>query len=265
MVYKENLVCVIKHAGNILREKDGLVSLPFNSEYSLYFKNLNSRRASITISIDGDDVLDNSSLIIEGNSETELEGFLNGNIAKNKFKFIQKTKEIQKYRGDHIDDGMIRIEFAFEKRVSQEIISRRFDWSYNYNSPFCFRSPPYPDITYTSGGTGDDQHFGDTIRSYNCSSNVVQDSLCCNNQASEPIPDEGITVKGSEINQNFNYANIGELDSSQVIILRLCGEKVNGTKVKKSVTVKSKLACKTCGRKSKSSSKFCQNCGTFLE
>ena len=266
MVYKESLVCVVKHAGNILREKDSMVSLPFNSEYSLLFKNLNSRRVSISISIDGVDVLDNRSLIIEGNSESELEGFLNGNVARNKFKFIQKTKEIQDYRGDRIDDGMIRIEFAFEKRVSEEVVHRR---TY-IHEPYYY--PPYPYNTSVSFNNGQQWtnscqplssthcvNSGDSpgeVRAFNCS--MV-------GAISEPIPNEGITVKGSEVNQNFNYTSIGELDSSQVIILRLCGEKVSGAKIKKPVTVKTKLRCSSCGKKSKSSSQFCSACGTLLE
>lgn len=272
MVYKENLVCVIKHDGDILREKDGLISLPFNSEYSILLKNLDSRKASVKISIDGEDVLDNKSLVIAPNSETELEGFLNGCIAKNKFKFIQKTKEIKDFRGDRIDDGIIRVEFAFEKRVSEEIINTRRNWNWIYPvyyppcNPYCRE----PVITYSSGNTNCADFNGqlDNVQSYNCSS-LNQQSIDCNSgqisEANNIDQDEGITVKGSEINQNFNYASVGELDSSQVIVLRLCGEKINGTKIKKPITTKTKLVCSTCGRKSKSSSKFCSNCGTFLE
>ena len=112
MTYKDQFVVEVKCRGKILRVKDDAVHLPFGSEYSLYLKNLNSRRASVTISIDGQDVLDNQSLILEPNSSTELEGFLRGTTAKNRFKFINKTKEIQEHRGDKIDDGIIRVEFA---------------------------------------------------------------------------------------------------------------------------------------------------------
>jgi len=115
MTYKDYFVVEVKSKGKILRVKNGAVSLPFGSEYSILLKNLNSRRASIKIHIDGQDVLDYSSLILEPNTSTELEGFLNGTTARNKFKFIQKTKEIQDHRGDKIGDGMIRVEFAFEK------------------------------------------------------------------------------------------------------------------------------------------------------
>jgi len=242
MVYKENLVCVVKNNGNILRENDGIVSLPFASEYSILIKNLNSRNASVKISIDGKDVLGGKSLIINSNSESELEGFLDGFVAKNKFKFIQKTKQIQDHRGDFIDDGMIRVEFAFEKPF--------YNYSYTYLNS-------YPTFNGSSGGT----LLRSSISSFNCSSSQLVGNSVCANQ----IADEGITVKGSEINQNFNHGYIGALEDSQVIIIRLRGEKNNGGFVSKPITVKSKLRCSSCGKYSKSSSQFCSACGTFLE
>jgi hypothetical protein len=77
--------------------------------------------------------------------------------------------------------------------------------------------------------------------------------------------EDGITVKGEEIDQGFIHGYVGELENAQVMIIHLCGEKTNGTAVSKSVTVKTRLRCKTCGVLSRSSAKFCRNCGTFLE
>lgn len=244
MVYLNNFVVVVKCNGEILREKDGFVSLPFMSEYSLLIKNLNSRKVSVKVNIDGKDVLDNQSIIIGSNLETEIEGFLKGTIAKNKFKFIQKTKQIQNHRGDRIDDGIIRVEFAFEKENHYE----------HYKPYYSHRS--FPLINDVKFCNTNDVQFQSTSSLNSIQSNVKQ---------SIPIFDEGITVKGSEINQNFNYGNIGELESSQIIILKLRGEKSNGAFIQNSVTVKTKFICPSCGKKSKSHAKFCDMCGTFLE
>jgi len=81
----------------------------------------------------------------------------------------------------------------------------------------------------------------------------------------EPNADEGITVKGSQINQQFRYASIGDLEEPKAIIIQLKGMTDSGKTIEKPITVKTKLTCKTCGTKSKSSNKFCGNCGTFLE
>jgi hypothetical protein len=238
-MYSNKLTVALKHRGRILRERSGFISLPFGSEYSLLIKNLNTRKVSINVSIDGEDVLNRYSLLIHSNSETELKGFMDGMTAKNRFKFIQKTKEISDYRGDHIDDGLIRVEFAFEKE-KPETVHHRYTY---YNSNDWYR----PCESYRSDGY-----------SVNCN-NVTQTIQCSNS-----FNDSGITVKGSEINQGFNYGSIDELEQSHVIIIKLRGEKNNGTFIKKPITVRTKLVCSTCGKKSRSDLKYCSRCGTFL-
>jgi hypothetical protein len=117
-MYKNNLVVAIKHNNKVLREKNDRVTLPFGSEYSLLIKNLNSKKVSVNISIDGEDVLDNKSILIEAGLSMELDGFIKGMSAKNIFRFIKKTKQISEDRGDKADDGLIRVEFDFEKEKS---------------------------------------------------------------------------------------------------------------------------------------------------
>jgi len=128
MVYNEKLVAVIKCNGRVLREETDVVTLSFNSEYSILIKNLDSRKAVVKVSIDGQDVLSGNSLVIEPNREIELEGFMNGSIAKNRFKFIQKTKEISDFRGDRVDDGIIRIEYWFEKYVEKIKVIQEYNY-----------------------------------------------------------------------------------------------------------------------------------------
>lgn len=288
MTYKDNFVVEVKYQGKILRVKDGAVYLPFGSEYSILLKNLNSRKASVKIHVDGQDVLDYSSLILEPNSSTELEGFLSGTVARNKFKFIKKTEEIQKHRGDKIDDGMIRVEFAFEKpkpKIRQIITERHEHHHHHYDYyhwwPRRFRCTYESDgtgvkygsgIEYTSNNSGEksEDASGDVLRSMNSepvsafACNVAMDSLGVESLG-KPLDDEGITVKGSECYQSFRYGSVGELEQSQVIIINLKGLANSGSTIEKPVTVKDKLTCSTCGTKSKSSFKFCPTCGTHLE
>jgi hypothetical protein len=275
MVYNKQFVVVVKCNDKILRERDEIVNLPFGSEYSLLLKNLSSRRASVNISIDGRDVLYNHSLILDTEKETEILGFLQGSTVKNRFKFIQKTKQIQDYRGDKIDDGLIRIEFAFEKKKKP---IRRMDLShyhYHYYPPVIGK-----DINqlWDKSGTGDAVYgssnttltnkgeprsssalFSHQVGSTISESNVTMDSL------SEPAVDEGITVEGSKVTQDFKYASIGTLDDSEVIIFKLRGIESTGKTVTTPLTVKTKLNCHTCGQTSKSNAKFCSGCGTSLE
>ena len=266
MTYKDRFVAEIKSDGKILRVKDDAVYLPFGAEYSLLLKNLNTRRASVDVEVDGQDVLNNMSLIIEPNSTTELMGFLRGMTATNSFKFIQKTKQIQEHRGDRIEDGLVRVEFAFEKPVKEPWIAntiKEVHHHYHEKSPFEFTyygsqaDWSYNSNELTSEKSSDIKGISpDSLQTYNCS---------VENVGAVPQKDEGITVKGSEINQSFRYGSMGELEQSQVIIIKLRGLTSHGVSVSQPLTVKDKLTCKICGTKSKSSSKYCYNCGAYLE
>lgn len=280
MTYKENFVVVIKHKGKILRERNDFVSLPFGSEYSILLKNLEGRKAVVRVSVDGDDVLDGNSIIVFPNSKLELKGFMKGSKVTNRFKFIQKTKEIADYRGDRIDDGFVRVEFKFEKKKVTKIVEeRRYIWQdvwppAHRPCPFCGCDPCRclrykkcsPDWTWTCGDlTSDD--IDSSTAFYTASNATMCDSLSGGSFDSfAPKQDEGITVKGSEVRQNFIYGYTDELEevaSVITVVLRGTNTKSGGV-VKKPITVKTKLTCPTCGRKAKSTMKYCGNCGTYL-
>lgn len=124
MTFKKGFVAAIKSKNKILREKDGVVYLPFGSEYSILLKNLENRKVLVKIKIDGEDVI-KGGLVIKPEQAVDLERYVRDNLFEgHKFKFIQKTQEIIEHRGERIDDGIIRIEFAFEKiRHPVDIIS----------------------------------------------------------------------------------------------------------------------------------------------
>jgi len=238
MVYSNKFVVAVKLNGRVLRDNNGVVRLPFGSDYSLLLKNKNSVRALVDVEIDGEDVLDGHSLIIGPNEATTLRGFMKGRKVRNKFRFIKKTKRISRYRGDRPDDGLIRVEFKFERPIeTQPIIVPKYkeygEWP-GTGSPF----------TYTHYSTN-----------YTYTSNINVKG--CN--------DNGITVPGAETSQDFVMGTIGVLEpSSHVIILQLKGRTSKGRKVKKPITTKTKLTCPTCGKKSRSSAKFCSRCGTYI-
>jgi len=115
MMYSNKLAIALKSAGKVLREFDDQVYVPFGSEYSILVKNLNSVRALVSVSVDGEDAGDGTQFVIHGNSEIELERFIkNGNFKKgNRFKFIERTDAVEDHRGIGIEDGLIRVEFQF--------------------------------------------------------------------------------------------------------------------------------------------------------
>ena len=190
----------------------------------------------------------------------ELDGFMKGMSAKNRFRFIKKTKQISDYRGDKADDGLIRVEFAYEK-VNNWFHCGPIKYTLNtYNSGNVFSDAAvYGNGSFTSCSNDGLDRLKGSSRKIDLQNNG------CGAAAIPPETDEGITVKGEEIDQGFVYGHIGELERSQVMVIHLCGEKTNGTVVSKPVTVKTRLRCKTCGVLSRSYAKFCSNCGTFLE
>ena len=274
MMYKNQFIVVIKSNNQILREQGDVITLPFGSEYTILCKNLDSRKVEVSITVDGRDIMDNKKLVIDGNNEVELEGYIDGFVAKNRFKFIQKTKEITNHRGDRIDDGIIRIEFQYEKKVVTQRVEVEYMSSYHY---------PRTIYTYNSSTYNNDGFMGfcDTgsmscsmskkLRSspkninHAFSSNSMEFMDHQDNIVNKPLEDEGITVKGSQCNQRFREVFIGELEEqSSVIVLKLRGYNSSQEKVTKPITVKTILKCETCGKPSRSNAKFCSNCGTSL-
>lgn len=272
MMFKEGLVAVIVANGKIVREMNSggtsTVYLPFGSEYSIRFKNNDSRRAAVNVTIDDRDVLGGRRLVVDPNSESEIEGFLeaSGNIAKNAFRFIEKTDKIRDHRGDKINDGIVRIEFQYENPPYRSPQLDRYDdylgrypkprpmWQ-NSNSNVLRKSRGIE--TPTTGGFVGPAGFAAPSAGFQC--NVRNDS------ESLDFNDAGITVAGSHVNQHFGTTTLGSLDSTKhVIVFELRGAKTNGQPIVQPVLSRQKVQCPTCGKHCKSSAKFCAECSTCL-
>lgn len=248
MTYKEYFVTEVKVNGKILRVQNDKVYLPFGSEYSLLLKNLNTKRAKVNLQIDGQDVLSGTSLVLSTNESVDLLGFMKNNQVTNKFKFIEKTQEISEHRGDKPEDGLIRIEFAFEAPAVY------------YHTPlYTTHWPKGSDWNVTYGQSG----MTTNSMSRGVVGSTTPEVHCYN--AQEVLNEAGITVKGSETKQDFVYTTFGICEPSNIIILQLVGQRDTGIAVQQPITVERKIQCKTCGRVWKSYQKFCGNCGTYLE
>lgn len=258
MMYNSKLVASVKCGGKIMREQGDVVFLPFSSEYSLLLKNLNTKRALVTIEIDGEDVVPGG-LILNSNQTIDLERFvLDGNLDKGpRFKFIEKTEKISDHRGDKVDDGIIRI-------------------SYQYEAPALFGGTIYRSMDYwggpyygnmTIGSSAAEQTFSSKSVDgavYNVSSSNQQINTVSLGNAEVGDNDAGITVKGSDSDQKFTNSYMGSLENEKhVIVLNLKGQ-VGAEPVVAPVTVARKIECNVCGKKNKSSNKFCSECGNNL-
>lgn len=268
MMFKNKLIVVLKSNGKILREYGDNIHIPFGTEYSLGFKNLENRKAVAKVEIDGVDVLDSHSLILNPNEEINLERFItNGDLNNgNKFKFIKKTKEISDYRGDKIDDGIIRIEFRFEEEITVPKITY---YTINNNTHLNYDTSKYRSVDYSKNTLNDIKKrrflegsvpYGDNFSCFSVSSTTFKSD----NNIQKDV-DDGITVKGSISNQGFQFGYVESLeDKSYIIIFNLKGYDSSLVQIQKPITIKTKLQCETCGKKSRSNNKFCSKCGTSL-
>ena len=257
MMYKSKLAVALKSAGKVLREFGETVYMPFGEEYSILIKNMNSVRAQVTVSIDGTDVGDGTQFVINANESVELERFIkNGNLkAGNRFKFIERSDSVEKHRGIGVEDGLIRVEFQFEKKYELTV------------------SPPYRDVCRSPSpwdvhpywgsnqfGTVVPQTSTSDYAVYSAQVGVVDFTL-----STQEANDAGITVAGSVSDQKFESVSSFLVEAeTHVIVLQMLGQTEDNVRVVKPVTVKAKPKCTTCGRTNRAAAKFCTECGTSL-
>lgn len=279
-MYSNKTVACVKVNGKILREQGNLVTLPFGSEYSVLIKNLNSVRIKLKVTVDGQDATDGCWLIVDPNTSLELERFIkDGNLQRgNRFKFIERTEQIEEHRGVGASDGLIRVEYFTEKAPPKITQTIHYDHHYHHPFPTWPIFPPgrrYTDRLGTCQSTqtntsGASESEPIVLMAANMASFVVDRVDTANPNLGghpyvAPVNDMGITVPGSESNQSFvRAAGFETHPTSDVIVLQLRGA-VAGKRVEQPVTTDHKPKCGTCGQLNGSWVKFCGRCGTALE
>lgn len=282
MMYNEKLAAAIKVNGKVLREFKDTVYIPFGSEYSILVKNLNTVRAIVNIFIDGDNIVPGG-LVLNAGQEIDLERSIkNNNLTEgNKLKFIERTGAVEQHRGIKLEDGIVRIEYQFEKVFQRQdgimwkgATDQRLDGNY-YGGSF---GQPVSTPTYSVGGAMRSVDFSkgefvkaaatSAVNQYCVDNNIKTMSAVHDGIATMDCSfnDAGITVPGSKSEQKFSTASWFATETAKhTIILKLLGETPDNKQVRAPVTVKAKPKCETCGKLNKANAKFCSECGTALE
>lgn len=273
MMYANKLAAAIKVSGRVLREHKDSVYIPFGSEYSILLKNLNTVRALINIYIDGDNIVPGG-LVLNAGQEIDLQRAIrNGNLTEgNKFKFIERTSNIEDHRGVKLEDGLIRVEFQFEK-----IFKRQDGIQWNNIK---LGQPYYGDPTWTAsnsvlrscdsyqhpGVVCSDMTYTSAINTMMVGSATLSaSSATAQSFNAAPQNEAGITVAGSKSEQKFTtVSNFTCEPEKHSIVLKLLGETTDNKEVREPITVKAKPKCTTCGKQNKATAKFCSECGTAL-
>lgn len=290
-MYSNNLVVAVKANGKVLREKEGKIFIPVGTEYTILVKNLNSTRVRVKIHIDGQDVLDGSALIIQPNSETSVERSVrNGNLQTgNKLKFIQKTAATEARRGLRSDDGLIRVEYEFERKQAPQTYPNTYITStYKGQGPYYFANYQTTSDTILGGMNSPKPRRVSGAMGSSLGGSTYPDSALFQAQsavpystmdwcdaadvqavgASSPVAQNvaGFTVAGSMSTQKFTYTSdiIGD-GVKFVMVLEMVGE-VAGTPVSQPVTVTKVTHCTTCGTVIRPPyANFCAACGTAVK
>ena len=302
-MYQSKLVASLKANGKILREFKDTVYIPFGSEYSFLLKNLNTTRALVNVFIDGEDMTPGG-LVLNAGQEVDLERSIKGGnlMEGNRFKFIERTGAIENGpRGIKLEDGLVRIEFQFEKPPMR--VTELPDWQrkqifgpmYGNHGGIVGSSntSEYPDtidkFSHTYGSysqvnvngalRGVDYSAGESMKAtatsainstlqamnISCSASDLHDGMATMDSY-VPKNDVGITVPGSKSTQKFQTTYMNAMEPEKhTIVLKLLGETEDNQPITKPVTVKHKPKCVTCGKQNKATAKFCSDCGTALE
>jgi|GEM_PF-944013 len=285
MMYNQKAVVAIKANGKILREFKDIVYVPYGTEYSIFIKNLNSVRAIFNLEIDGTEVCPGG-IIVNANSEVEIERFVKDLSKGNRFRFIERTKSIEDGpRGIKADDGLIRVSFQYEK-VVQTVTTVTHHIHHNEVHHYPYRWPHYPynppviyggvlggqtiGAAYTSNASEKMTATANTISAQGMTFGAMGASTSSPlrglNAEVKGFADAGITVPGSVSDQKFSYvASFPTEAEEHVMVIRLLGEDPKGEIVKVPVTVKHKPRCVTCGKINRAVNKCCSECGTSLE
>lgn len=270
-MYNNKFVCCIKADGNVLREFKDTVYVPFGSEYSILLKNLNSVRALVNISIDGQDVVDGG-LVINSNSEIELERFVKDLNKGNRFKFIERTGGVEKYRGIRVDDGLIRVEFKYEKRLPQFDWNEANKWKIGTATPGIYPNTPMWNSTWNTTGSPlfrgayatSSVADSSTPQFMNCSTAYDTSSSHTTDSCDVVANNVGITAPGSVSSQQFQTVSSFLTESETfVMVFHMLGAP-DATVGQKPITVKHKPKCSMCGKVNKATAKFCSDCGCGL-
>ncbi len=271
-MYNSKLVASIKANGKVLREFKDTVYVPFGSEYSILLKNLNTVRALINIYIDGDNIVPGG-LVLNAGQEIDLQRAIrNGNMNEgNKFKFIERTGKIEDHRGVKLEDGLIRVEFQFEKVVKRQdgMLWTNAAWqptSMDSYSSGILRNTTTASTPNSITGTAAcaDMSYSATSMAVG-SATINASSTMLQSFNAAPQTETGITVAGSKSEQKFNTVSSFTCEPEKNnIILKLLGETEDNKAIREPITVKAKPKCTTCGKQNKATAKFCSECGTAL-
>lgn len=275
MVYSSNFVLTVVVGGHIQKEKaNGVVEIPFGSEYTLRLRNKNDRRAVVKISIDGENV-SGGGYVIPAKQVIEIKRHWDKDCA---FKFVDLDSEEAHDAGKNGPNpdkqkGVVEAKFHLEKKVVNPVEVHHYHhhydqqwsdlWPWFGHGPY---GPPYKPMIPTSKGV-----MRSTNPEVTCSAQPdaeVRTSGFNMNQGgfmSFAPTQDGCTVEGELTGQQFSTTFVDYESEFVVCKLFLQGYHVSQSDVGSIGTTDAKTYCTNCGAKRPAKKqRFCGNCGSRL-
>jgi hypothetical protein len=279
-MFSKNFVLAVKVNGKILREIEDIVYLPFGAEYTILLKNVSTRKAKVKVSVDGQDVTENVFLVVDPNESLELKRFIkNGNMkAGNAFKFIEKTSQIEEYRGNKAEDGLITVTYLFEREPAalppyNPYSGVRYKTFVDASGGNILRSRGLADYSPMGGTAYASSSLHSSDYGQLCSAGVL--TTTCGDGVGVAMNfannvsytnTSGITAPGAPVKQEFHSASDFTTDGvSHSMTLQLKGDTGDKKKVTAAIVVKKVQRCTMCGTNTKQTAKFCHKCGASVE
>lgn len=270
MVYKEEHAIAIIQDGKIVPEKDGVVVLPYGSEYKIRLKNKSRIRSIADIYIDGSIAC--KGIIVDEDRTVDLERYIkpgDNMFAGNKFQLARLSHPGVADANDD-QNGMVEVRFYKERAKPKkvEVEEHHHHHHHDHGHPW---TPwqPYPwkvDVTWSTSHSDSKQYLCQT----SMSDSAPSDYMCCDRS---PVHTKGIlrsteskisarsadgpaaTVQGGMSTQRFTSESI-DIDETKFTALSI---QLRGVT---KVTRHDK--CPGCSRKRKGAERFCPKCGTAL-
>ena len=265
-------IIAILSNGKVLREVNGKVFIPFDSEYSIKIKNPTLNRVGVSIDIDGTSIT-SQKIIIDKLSDITLnrmciDGDLNSGSA---LKFVSvKHKDVQD-PSSH-ENGQIKVSFFKEVvRFGNSVITtnhihhhHHIDYPFWYNSNTTYGNgagdvvginnivEDCHNLNFTSSTGPSASYSTNNLRTKSCNQGTLR-------RVQASVDTLGATVPGNQTTQQFTTVDI-ELESTpcSVMVLTLRGRK------NEPLYTHDVLYCTKCGNKVKKNDNFCRRCGTKI-
>ena len=237
--------------GKVLAEQNGIVKVPWNSEYVVRLKNRHRLPAAVALFVDNQAVKDDGGmLVLFGNSTIDVPGFAGANGHNKAFKFV-RAGDARVAQPNEPENGVIMARAYLQELVktnplTKETIIIDRSWPVYYPQPIWIWYPhtqpwfqPYcwPSPVWCSAGGG-----GTTTSaslSMNSNSNSNSNSPMAHSTMSGPVNatvNVGATVPGSDVYQKLNdEVKFDMQQQPQELILKLQGcAKLFTRKIKRS-------------------------------